>query len=160
MQSCLVFSNCPMNMQGEWSSYQGGTPSTTFNPTMSKEFYLDDVKGHICITRRITIPPFQTANVHGKMDVWGYGMWIPCAGRFNVDSPAAHIHCANHYIWRSATMFLLSASLSEEPECLAYHDYHKVHGLKSHQCQPDATGNPPWKLKESQAMIPGRVDPG
>ena len=67
----------PQTCRREQSSCWGETPSATSSPTVPKEFYLDDIRMHVCTTQRITIPPFETVNAHGKTDVWGQCMWVP-----------------------------------------------------------------------------------
>ena len=64
----------PLKCAGGWGSAKGATSSTTPEPTVPKEFYLDDVQGHVCTTRRVTIPQFGTINFHSKTDVKGHCM--------------------------------------------------------------------------------------
>ena len=39
------------------------------DPTMPKEFCLDDVQGQACTMWRVTIPLFGSINIHGNTDI-------------------------------------------------------------------------------------------
>ena len=53
---------------------KGVTPSTAPDPTVPKEFSLDNVQGYVCITGRVIIPLFGTINIHGNTDILGQCM--------------------------------------------------------------------------------------
>ena len=40
------------------------------------KFSLDDIKGLVCTTQKVTIPPFGTVNVHASTSVKGHCMWV------------------------------------------------------------------------------------
>ena len=61
---------------GDKDLAEGATLSTTSGPTVSKEFHLDDIKGHVYTTQRITIPLFVTINVPCKTNIRGHCMWV------------------------------------------------------------------------------------
>ena len=39
------------------------------DPTVPKEFCLDDIQGHVHTTQRVTISPFGTIDIHSKTDI-------------------------------------------------------------------------------------------
>ena len=46
------------------------------DPVEVKEFSLDDVRGPVCTTWKVTIPPFSTISVHTNTSVKGYCMQV------------------------------------------------------------------------------------
>ena len=51
------------------SSQEGG-------PVEAQKFSLNDVKGPVCTTQKVTIPPFGTVNVQASTSVKGHSMWV------------------------------------------------------------------------------------
>ena len=103
-----------MDMQGEWSSCQGGTSSTASN---AKDLCLDNVQEHILTTHRITISIFEAVNFHGKTDILGHCMWVPVLVElvWGTQLPTLIVP-ANCHVCRIAPRFLQSANLSEAPK--------------------------------------------
>ena len=52
------------------------TPLPSSYPTASRGFCLDDVRGPVCTTHKVTILPFRTIIIHGNTGVWGHYMWV------------------------------------------------------------------------------------
>ena len=46
------------------------------DPVEVQKFSLDDLKGLVCTTQKVTILPFGTVNVHTSTSVKGHFMWI------------------------------------------------------------------------------------
>ena len=46
------------------------------NPVQVQKFSLDDVKGLVHTTQKVTIPLFSTVNVHANTSVSGHCMWV------------------------------------------------------------------------------------
>ena len=99
-----------MNVLGGAELLLRGHPSAIFDPSVTKEFLLDDVKGHIHTTQRITIPPFWGSK-HPWADEYLRALHVrSCADKSSVGSPIACLHCANFYVWKAAPRILLSAN--------------------------------------------------
>ena len=47
------------------------------DPAEVQKFSLDDVKGLVCTTQKVTIPPFSTVNVCTSTSVKGHCMQVP-----------------------------------------------------------------------------------
>ena len=41
-----------------------------------REFCLDNVRGPVCTTQKVNIPPFSTISVHANSSVKGHCMWV------------------------------------------------------------------------------------
>ena len=46
------------------------------DPMEVREFCLDDVRGPVCTTQKVTIPPFSTESMHDNTSVRGHCMWV------------------------------------------------------------------------------------
>ena len=46
------------------------------DPAEVWKFSLDDIRGPVCTTQKVTIPLFGTASVHANLSVKGYCMWV------------------------------------------------------------------------------------
>ena len=46
------------------------------NPVDVWKFWLDDIKGLVCTTQKVTFPPFGTVNVQANTSVRGHCMWV------------------------------------------------------------------------------------
>ena len=46
------------------------------DPMEVREFCLDDVRGPVCTTQKVTIPPFSTISVHANSRVKGYSIQV------------------------------------------------------------------------------------
>ena len=46
------------------------------HPVEVQKFSLDDVKGPVHTTQKVTIPPFGTISVHANTSVKGHCMWV------------------------------------------------------------------------------------
>ena len=51
-------------------------PSQRSDPAEVQKFWLDDVKGPVCTTKKVTIPLFGTINVWANTSVRGHCMWV------------------------------------------------------------------------------------
>ena len=50
-------------------------PSPESDPMEAQKFCLDDVRGPVCTTQKVIIPPFSTVSVHTNTSVKGHCMW-------------------------------------------------------------------------------------
>ena len=46
------------------------------SPVEVQKFSLDDVRGPVCTTQKVTIPPFDTVSVHANTSVKGHCMQV------------------------------------------------------------------------------------
>ena len=53
-----------------------GHSSQSGDPVEVRGFYLDDVRGPVHTTQKVTIPPFSTVSVHANSSVKGHCMWV------------------------------------------------------------------------------------
>ena len=151
-------------MQGGQGCWKGVIPSIDPNPTVPKEFFLDDVQGHVCTMHRVTIPPFGTINIHGNTDVQGHCMWVHLLAKpaWGPQLPASII--------LTATYGELHPGSSQVPICLRNLSAHSIViptkvVVGSHSSQPGATGGSPdgnhgrihpWPLER---LDPGVIEP-
>ena len=96
------------------SSQQGGTVEV-------QKFWLNDVKGSVYTTQKVTIPPFGTINVWANTSVMGHWMQVhvltePALGSLVASSSGTH-----SYLWGTTPWFLKGTSLSAQSE-------HPCHG--------------------------------
>ena len=68
------------------------------DPVEVQKFSLNDVKGHICTTQKVTIPPFSTVSVHANTSVKGHCMWVPVLMKLKLGPqlPAAGVLTATY----------------------------------------------------------------
>ena len=67
--SCSGSDQCKVTTGAASSIHQGGTVEV-------QKFWLNDVKGSVCTTQQVTIPPFGTVNIWANSSVKGYCMWV------------------------------------------------------------------------------------
>ena len=60
------------------------------DPMELRRFCLSDVRGLVCTTWKVTIPPFSTVSVHANSSVKGTLYAGPCAPRTDTRSPVAY----------------------------------------------------------------------
>ena len=115
------------------------------NPMEVREFCLDDVRGPVCTTQKVTIPPFSTISVHANTSVKGHFAG-PHAHGTDARSPVAYSSGANSDLWRTTSgviqgTYLLSVQLG----CPFCRNPCKDCGWTGSTCQPSVTGGPPSK---------------
>ena len=122
LQSCYVWVTpaAPQKHEGDEDAMKVAAPSITPDLTVPKEFFLDDVQGHVCTTWRVTIylePSTFMATQTSEGIAWG-STWL-----LSQHGPqATHFHGSNCYIWRITPRLLPGANLLEEPECPPHHN--------------------------------------
>ena len=67
--SCSGSGQCEVTTWVASSIHQGGTVEV-------QKFQLNDVKGLVCTTQRVTIPPFSTVNIWANTSVKGHCMQV------------------------------------------------------------------------------------
>ena len=109
MLSCLGHSNCPTMVQGD--AMKGVTPSAAPNPTVPKEFNLDDIQGQRLYHtegHHSSLWDLQYSWQHRCLRVLYVG---PCTCWASMRPPAAYLHCTDCHIWRVTTRLLPHANL-------------------------------------------------
>ena len=140
------------------------TPSTVPDPTTPKEFHLDDVQGYLCTTWRVTIPLFETINIHGKTNGWRHCMQahVLAEAAWGPQLPTSIVPTTMYGELHQGSS--PSANLSEEPECPLHSNPHQSSHQKSHSSQPGTTSGPPYgdhgKIHPcpTEGLDPGRVE--
>ena len=107
--------------------------------TEVKEFCLDDVQGSVCMSWRVTIPPFSTISLHGNTSVRGHCMQVHV---LTEPMPGPQLPTV---VVLTVTYRELHLVSSWVPICLCpfHQNPHKDCGWPGHACQPSATGGPP-----------------
>ena len=103
------------------------------DPVEVQKYQLDGVKGAVCTTQKVTIPPFQTINIKANAGVKGHCMKVhvlmePVLGP---QLPAA------------IPWLFEGTSLPAQYECSCHGDTSQNSGWSCDPCQPSTTGGPP-----------------
>ena len=78
-----------------------GSFSWESDPVEVQKSQLDGVKGAVCTTQKVTIPPFHMVNIKANASVRGHCMKVSCPHRTSTQSPVASSHGAHSYLWRT-----------------------------------------------------------
>ena len=144
--SCHVWVTAATLHQLKWN--QGGEGGKSFlpncDPTEVREFCLNNVRGPVHTTWKVTIPPFSTVSVQpipvSKDTVCGsMYSWNQC------QVPIAYSGSTNGDLWRITSRVLQGTYLSVQLECPFYGNAHKDCACPGCPCQTGATGSPPDK---------------
>ena len=113
------------------------------DPVEVWKYQLDGVKGAVCTTQKVTIPPFQTINIKVNTGVKGHCMKVhvltePVLGPQFFSSSGTHSH-----LWRATPWLFEGTSLRTQYECLCCGDTSQTSGWSGDPCQPSTTGGPP-----------------
>ena len=92
--------------------------SSGSDPVEVQKFTLDDIKGPVPNTQKVTIPPFCTVSVCANTSIKGHCMWITCTDVTDTRSPVASSSGTNSYLWRVASWVLKDTHLPLQLECL------------------------------------------
>ena len=106
------------------------------------KFSLDDIRGPVHTTQKVTIPPFSTVSVHANTSVKGHYAGS-CIHRTDTRSPVASSSGTDHDLWRIAPLVLKGTHLPVQLEHLYFGISCKGHGQTGCPCQPSSTGSPP-----------------
>ena len=115
------------------------------DPVEVREFCLNNVRGPVCTTQKVTIPRFSTVSVHTNSSVKGHCMWVNVLME---PMPGPQLPTA---VVPMATYRELNLASFRVPICLCSLN-HSFHGNPNKDCgwkgctyQPGATGSPPNK---------------
>ena len=108
------------------------------DPIDVREFCLNDVRGPVCTTWKVTIPPFSTVHMHANSSVKGHCMWLRVL-------TVAYNGSTNGSLQRITSGVLQGTYLSAQLEHPFCGNPYKDCGWAGCPCQPVATGNPPNK---------------
>ena len=83
-----------------------------------QKYQLDGVKGAVCTTQKVTIPPFQTINIKGNAGVKGHCMKVRVLTEavLSPQLPAAVV--AHSHLWRATPWLFKGTNLLMQYECL------------------------------------------
>ena len=87
------------------------------DPVEAKKYQLDGVKGAVCTTQKVTIPPFQTINIKGNAGVKGHCMRVHVLTGTSTWSPVASSSGAHTHLWRATTWLFEGTNLLMQYEC-------------------------------------------
>ena len=78
LQSCHVWIAAALPYKLKWNG-EGGKGKLFLpwsDPLEVHKFSLDDIKGPVCTTQKVTILPFSTVSVYANTSVKGHCMWV------------------------------------------------------------------------------------
>ena len=110
-------------------------------PVDVREFCLDDVRGPVCTTQKVTIPTFSTISVHTNSSIKGHCMWVHMLTEL---MPGPQLPTDSD-LWRTASGVLKGTYLSVQLRCPFLRNPHKDCGWVGYPCQPGATSGHPNK---------------
>ena len=91
------------------SFHQGGTVEV-------QTFWLNDIKGLVHTTLKVTIPPFSTINIWTNTSVKGHCMQVHVLTELVLGPPVASSSGTHSYLWGTTPWFLKGTSLSAQSE--------------------------------------------
>ena len=144
-----------------------GHSSPKGDPMEVRKFCPNDVRGLVCTTQKVNIPPFNTVSVHANSSVKRHCMCrITCTHGIKCQVPSwpAAVVLNSGNLWRVASRILKGTYLTVQLECPYHGNSHKGHGWTGYPCQPSATGSPPnqefWRVKPHTPKGMGLGGPG
>ena len=113
------------------------------DPVEVQKSQLDGVKGAVCTTQKVTIPPFQTVNIKANAGVKGHCMKVhvlmePALGP---QLPAAVVPIATYGELHPGSFKGTSLPMQYEHSC--HGDTSQNSGWSGNPCQPSTTSGPP-----------------
>ena len=139
----LTHRSSKQNRTNARSPAEVGHSSPKGNPVEVRKFCLDDVRGPVHMTQKVTIPPFSTVSVHANSSVKGHCMWVHVLTETMPGSPVVCRSGADSNLWRVTSVVLQMTYLSAQLEHPYHDNSHKVCGWTGYPCQPSPTGSPP-----------------
>ena len=112
------------------------------NPVEVWKSQLDGIKGTVCITQKITIPPFHMVNIKANASIKGHCMRVHVFTEPSPQSPVASSSGAHSYLWGTTPWFFKGTSLLAQLEHLCHGDTSKNSGWSGYSCQLGTTGGP------------------
>ena len=126
---------------------EGSHSSLGSDPVEVWKFSLDDIKGPVCTTQKVTTLHSQCVGQYQCQRTLYVGS---CTHGTDTRSPVACSSGTNCDLWRIASWVLKGNYLPAQLECLHHGNSHKSRGWIGSPCQPSATGSPPnqdyWKV--------------
>ena len=140
MSQSLQLPHTSSNKTGVEKEVSHSSPSD--DPVEVRKYCLDNVRGPVHTTWKVTIPPFSTLSVHANSNVKGHYAG-PCAHGTDARYPVAYSGSTNGDLHRITSGVLQSTYLSVQLECLYHRNSHKDCGWTGCPYQPSTTGSPP-----------------
>ena len=117
-----------------------GSFSQTSDPVEVQKSQLDGIRGTVCTTQKVTIPPFHMVNIKANASVKGHCMKVHV-----LTEPALGPQLPSAVV-PIATYGELHPGSTRVPVCLhnlCHRDSSKNSGWSGYSCQPGTTGGPP-----------------
>ena len=86
------------------------------DPVEVQKYQLDGVKGAVCTTQKVLIPPFQTMTLNRNAGVKGQLYEGACPHRASSWSPVASSSGAHSYLWRATSWLIKGTNLLMQHE--------------------------------------------
>ena len=139
MSGLLQLSHTNSSKMGKEEKLSHSSPGS--NPVEVWKFSLDDVKGRVCTTQKVTILPFGTVSVHANTSGKGHCMQVHVLMELMLGPqlPATVVLTMTY----GASWVLKGTYLPVQLECLHHGNSHKSHGWTGSPYQPRATSSPP-----------------
>ena len=115
------------------------------DPMEVREFCLNDVRGPVCTTWKVTIPPIQHSKCACQFQCQRTLYVGPCTHRTDTRSPVAYCGSTDGDLQRITSAVLQDTYLSAQLECPFCGNPYKDSGWAVCPCQPGATSSPPDK---------------
>ena len=118
-QSCWGHCRSPVVAQAKSKVISGAASSIHQGGTVEvQKFQLNDVKGLVCTTQKVTIPPFSTINRWANTSVKGHCMRVHVLTELalGLQLPAAVV--PTRYLWGTTPLFFKGTSMTVQSECL------------------------------------------
>ena len=118
-------------------------PSQRSDPVVVQKFWLDDVKGPVCTTQKVTVLLFSTINVWANTSVRGHCMWVHVIMELMLcpQLPAAVVPTATYGELHPGSF--KGTSLPAQLECLCCGNTQKSCGWTGCPFQPNTNGGLP-----------------
>ena len=138
-----------------------GHSSQSGDPVEVRKFCLNDFRGPVCTTWKVTIPPFSTVSVHANFSVKGHCMWVHVLMELmsGLRLPAMVVLTVTYgelHLGSSRVPIFLDNLSTHTMEIPAKAVVGQV------ACQPSPTGSPPnqdfWIVKPQEGWILETLD--
>ena len=86
------------------------------DPVEVRKYQLDGVKGAVCTTQKVTIPPFQTLTLKGSTGIKGHCMKVHVLTEPALGPQVAGSHGTHSYVWRATSWLIKGTNLPTKHE--------------------------------------------
>ena len=116
-------------------------------------FCLDDVRGLVYTTQKVTILPFSMVSMYMQTPMWKDTICeFMCSWSWH-QVPSCWQQWYHANLWRTTSRVLKGTNLPAQLGCPCHGNPHKSCGWRGCPCEPSATGSPPnqdyWRVKKN-----------